>query len=253
MIRPRHNRTTPRSWWDLFLETKGWLALIAGLALLGFTAFSVHNYRLAADLEAHGIWLPAEISNKRIRRGDDNDDYLVTFTYEVAGIIYSKQRDTGARYYRTVALGDEVQVKVAPHRPTTMEYREGQTHSTAILLQVIAGIAGALGCFGLWYSGSKANSAVLARKRGRRTTATIDSFTEMKNSGKPTGRGYMVFHTDDGLRGESLTGNIHHLRALGVGTKIVVFVRGKDVWWEGDTGPRAERHSTMPEVTRDDA
>lgn len=251
MIEPRHNRSHPTPWMELFLATKGWFALIAGVALLAFTLFSVNNYRTAKAFETSGEWMTAEITAMRIRRGDDNDDYLVTFAYDVAGRSFERQRDTGRSYYRAHSIGDAVQIKILPQRPEKFEYSEGQTHTQAKWMQIIAGIAGLVGCGVLWRSGSKANSGVLARKLGVRTTATIDGFVDIKNSGKPTGQGYMMFRTKDGLRGQSLNADIRTLRALGRETEIVVFVRGKDVWWEGDVGPRAERQSEMPVVPRD--
>lgn len=251
-IKPRHNRTKPTSWFDLFLATKGWFALIGGIAALALTIFSINSYKTAADLAAHGVWVPAEITRKRISRGENSDDYLVTFEYRADDRTFERQRDTGRGYYRAHDVGDQVQIKILPARPKVFEFREGQTQSSAVTQQIFAGIAGIVGCVMLWLGGSKANSGVLARRKGRRTVATISGFVEEKKSGKPTGRGYMIFHTEDGLRGESLSANIDRLRALGTGTKIVVFVRGRDVWWEGDVGPREERPSPVPDVRPDD-
>ncbi|MEL6573840.1 MAG: hypothetical protein AAFQ64_19485 [Pseudomonadota bacterium] len=250
MITPRHDRTKPTPWFDLFWATKGWFAIIGGAAALAFTIFSVNTYKTAADFAARGVWVSAEITRMRISRSDDDTDYLVTFRYHVDGKGYSRQRDTGSGYYRAHEVGDMVEIKILPNRPKTFEYREGQTQSSAVVMQIIAGVAGIVGCGMLWHSGSKANNAVLARRKGRRTVATIEGFVDIKNSGKPTGRGYMMFRTADGLRGQSLNGDIRKLRALGSDTEIVVFVRGKDVWWEGDVGPRAEHQSKLPRVPR---
>lgn len=232
------------------MATSGWFSLLGGIVALALTVFSVTTYRAAAAFDTQGVWITAAITEKRIRSGDDSKDYLVTFQYRVDGRQYDRERDTGRSYYDAHEIGDDVPIKILPDRPEQFEYREGQTRSSAVILQVVAGVAGVLGCALLWFSGSKANSAVLARRAGRKTVATITNFVEHKNSGKPTGRGYMIFHTEDGLRGESLSGDINRLRALGSGTKIDVFVRGKDVWWEGDVGPRAERRSSLPRVPR---
>lgn len=83
--------------------------------------------------------------------------------------------------------------------------------------------------------------------RGVTATATITNIVERKKSGWPTGRGYMQFRTVGGLTGESLDASIRTFQALGRGTQIVVFVRGQDVWWEGDVGPRVP--SQLPKVT----
>lgn len=249
-IKPRHTLTHPVSWMDLFWATKGWLAMIAGVALLIFTLVSVNKYRLAHEFATTGVWTTAEITKMRTRRSDDDTDYLVTFAYQAGTRQLSRERDTGGSYYRRHDVGDQVDVKYLPQRPTKFEYKDGQTHSSAQVFQIIAGIAGVLGCGVLWWSGSKANKAVLARRYGVRSVATIERFVEHKNSGKPTGRGYMIFRTKDGLRGESLNGNIRELRALGSGTEIVVFVRGRDVWWEGDVGPREARTTPIPDVER---
>lgn len=117
------------------------------------------------------------------------------------------------------------------------------------MTQMIGGIVGLFGLGLLWFSGSRVNSAVLARRKGYRTTATIQRFVERKNSGKPTGRGYMIFETEDRKRGQSLDHNIKKLRRLGSGSQIVVFVRREDVWWEGDIGPRTKVLRYFPKMT----
>lgn len=251
MVKPRHDRTRPVPWMDLFWATRGWLAVIAGAAMLGFTLISVAQYRLAHQFATQGVWSTAEITAMRISRNDDNTDYDVTFRYDAEGRKFRSVRDTGKTYYEAHSVGDTVEIKYLPARPSRFEYREGQTHQGAKVMQITAGVAGVLGCGLLWWSGSKANRAILARRRGRRTVAQIDSFVEHRNKGRTTGKGYMTFHTSDGQRGKSLTNDIETLRELGQLSEIVVYVRGKDVWWEGDVGPRADRPTPIPDVDPD--
>lgn len=248
-LKPRHDLKEPRSWWDLFLRLKGWIAMIAGVVLLFFTVISVINYINAERLTTEGIWTDALVQEAWIERGDENDSYLIRFAYDVDGTAYVAKRSVKRSYFYSHSEGSQTQIKYWPENPSLMEHVEGDTRGGAIALQIAALMAGLLACGMLWWSGGKAAKGVLSRKHGVRTTAKILRIVEYKNSGKPTGRGHMVFRTENGVEGESLTHRTRKLKALGIGSEIVVFERGKDVWWEGDVGPRAEHDSDLPEVT----
>lgn len=227
---------------------RGWLALIAAVVLLVLTFVSVKFYRDAQRLEENGLWTKATIIDRWINYGDESDSYHARFFYEVPGVSYKQDRNVGSSYYREHHVGEVVDIKYWSVDPSLFEFKEGQMHTSARWIQIAALVTGIAGCGLLWYAGSRANSAVLSRRRGERTTATIMDFIERKNSGKPTGRGYMKLETEDGKRGESLDHDINKLLALGRGNRVVVYVRGNDVWWEGDVGPRQTHESRIPTV-----
>ena len=248
VIEPRHDRKSPRSWLGLFWAVRGWLALIAGVILLFLTFVSVKFYADGQRLAENGLWTQAIVVEKWVDRSGDNDSYHARFSYTVEGNTYLGDRNVGYSYYRQHSEGAAVDVKYWSKGPSLFEYKEGQLQNSARWMQVGALISGVFGCGLLWYSGTRVNSAVLSRRRGQRTTATVLGFVERKNSGRPTGRGFMIFETADGKRSESLDQDIKTLRALGRGSQIVVYVRGNDVWWEGDVGPRKTIESNIPRV-----
>lgn len=126
----------------------------------------------------------------------------------------------------------------------------GDNRTTGRSLQILSGIAGIVALALLWWRGMKTNRGMLARRHGDRTGATIREIVERKSSGRATGKGYMVWVTDDGLRGESLDRPIADLERLGVNSRIVIYRRGDDTWWEGDVGPRAYDAGRVPKVPR---
>ncbi len=249
MIEPRHDLKWPRPWAGLFFAARGWVSLLAGLVLIGITVFSANYYLKAQRLETNGAWVSAEIVAMRISRGDDSDSYFATFTYQVEDRDYRKEKNVGSRYYRRHGVGDSVKIKYWISGPQLFEVTAGNYQKSARVMQFVALGSGIVALGALWYSGGRANSAVLARRKGYRTIAKITNIVERKNSGKPTGRGYMIFQTPENKRGESLDHNIRKLRALGTGTEIVVYVRKDDVWWEGDVGPRDSVPRDFPKVT----
>lgn len=248
-ITPRHDRTEPRPWIELFWGYAGWISLLCAAVLLVLTLVSVNAYRDANRLESDGQWTTAEIVRMRISSGDDSDSYFATFAYTVDDEVFAGEKNVGRSYYQQHDVGDHHDVHYWRQGPDLFELHVGDRKGNAILMQIIALVVGLIGCAALWYSGSKANKAVLARKLGVRTTARIERFVERKNSGTPTGAGYMIFRTADGLRGESLDRSMRELRKLGTGTDVIVYVRKGHVVWEGDVGPRANSPSMRPVVS----
>ncbi len=250
-IKPRHDRTAPRGWFSLFWAAGGLIAMIGGVFLLGATYFSVSNYAKAARFDANGVAATATATERRIRRDpdpEDSDDYYVTFAYDAAGEPVVIERKVTRSFYHSADQGTQHSIRYLPQSPRVMEYYVGEMRDKARGTQIFALVAGLLALIGLWYFGRRANSAILTRKYGYKTTARISDFVERKRSGRRTGRGYMIFHTEDGLRGESLDHSIGTLRALGAGSEVIVYVRKGTVWWEGDVGPRRLDRSRVPKV-----
>ncbi|MFT5065364.1 MAG: hypothetical protein ACI9TA_000978 [Reinekea sp.] len=248
MIEPRHDLKQPRSWGDLFFDMKGWLVLIAAVILAILTWASTVSYKNAHLFETEGVTVIGEVTAKRTRRSDDKTNYYVKFAYVVDANRYGAERKVGRNFDTSKDVGDPTDIIYWVKDPRKFEYIAGKTARDAVSQQILAGVVGVVALGIIWSLGGKTNRAVLARRRGRRTTATIAQIVERKNSGRPTGRGYMIFRTTGGKAGESLDHPIRTLHALGTGTAIVVFVRGNDVWWEGDVGPRAPVPSQLPKV-----
>lgn len=210
------------------------------------------NYINAERFEARGVITQAEVIGKRIdyaTHSNDGDDYYVTFDFD-AGQVVRREGSVKSSFYRSVSRGGTTPIRYLPNTPKKLEYYVGEYRDKGNTTQIVAGVVGIIGLGLLWFIRGKANSAVLTRRWGHRTTATITGFVEHKNSGRPTGRGYMIWKTESGVRGESMDRSIHELRALKTGTKIIVYERKGASWWEGDVAPRKYPDSGLPNVSR---
>jgi len=252
-LKPRHDLTEPRSWFAIFFSAGGVFAIFAAVALLVFTGISVWSYAEAQRFDREGIETTAVVIDRRIvRDSEGSNDYYATFSFEAGGKEYRIEKSVSRSFHRANPERSTSTIRYLRSNPRKTEHFVGENAQEGRVLQIIAGVAGLVALGLLWYFGQRTNRAVLARRWGRRTTATITGFVERKKSGKPTGKGYMIWNLADGTRGESLDRNIHVLRALGKGTEIIVYVRKGDSWWEGDVGPRFVPDSSIPKVSQDD-
>lgn len=249
-VPPKHDLTEPRPWIWLFLAYSGWITILAAIVAIGVTLFSVVSYQSAARFERVGVVIDAEVTSLRIDRSGDDDSYYATFRFDADGLIVSRERGVSRTFYREADQGDLVEIRYLPDDPRNFETYVGQKRRHAVVSQAVAGVAGLISLLTLWILGQKANRAVLARRLGHRTVAVVQTVVETKVSGRPSGKGYMVWRTADGVRGESLTHPIGKLRAIGEGAQINVYVRRKHSVWEGDVGPRVEADSNLPRVPR---
>ncbi len=192
----------------------------------------------------------AEVIDREIDRGGDDTSYYITVRFVVDNAVIEDQRSVSQSLYRDTRVGGLHEVRYLPSDPRKFETFVGQRKQQAVLLQVIAGGVGVVSLLALWFFGGRANRAILARRLGRQEIATITSIVETKNSGTPTGRGYLIWKGPDGLRGESLMHPIGKLRAIGVDAKINIYTRKGFSVWEGDVGPRHFDDSRLPKVDR---
>lgn len=214
------------------------------------TVWSVKLHLDAHHLEEDGDWVAAQIVDKRAGTDKKSNRYYATVAYKVSGNRYEFERNVEKTFFDQHDLHASVDIKYWKQDPQTFDFIENQTKKSAQWRQGIALGIGILGLMIFWKAGSRTNSAVLARKGGRITTATIQSVVERTGQyGGKTGKGQMSFVTKDGVAGQSLERNIGNLLDLGVGTEIVVFVRNGEAWWEGDVGPRAKVPSQLPKVS----
>jgi hypothetical protein len=245
----QHRLTEPRSWFSLFRATGGWIALVAGVLLLGLTLFSVSQYRLAASFDIRGIEAAATITSGRIVKGDESDDHYATFAYVAAGEQAMVVEEKVSRsFYRGMTIGDTQVIRYLPERPEKMEYYIGKTRSDARWIQVVALFAGIGGLVALWYSGNTVNRAIKARRHGVLTPVTVDRIVETKDDDdKPSGKG-QIHWSGAGLAGRSLPHPMSDFASITPGDTIQVFMFNGEGWWEGDVGPRARVPSALPVV-----
>ncbi len=250
-VPPEHDLTEPRSWFSLFRAKGGALVIIAGAFCLLMTLISVNGYRNAIQFERTGVTIVAEAVDRRIRSDSDGaDDYYITYRYIVDDVTYEKSRKVSHSQYSLARPGSTHTIRYLPHRPEKFETYVGEARDDARGFQMIAGFAGVGGLIGLWFYGNRTNRSVLTRKYGYRSVATIEAITETKNSGRPSGRGYLIWRTEGGMRGESLMHPIGKLRAIGIGNLINVYIRKDHSVWEGDVGPQKLSDSQLPKVGR---
>jgi len=226
----------------------GW-AIGAAAVLLVVTFISVVQYLNAERLNAEGVWTEATVVRKWISRGGDSpDDYMLKLQFLVSSEEYYQDVEVSRNEYQQTLRGDQKKLKYWPTNPDISEFRAGETQRSARWLQVIALVSGVLSVFILWFVGHKSSRAVLARRYGFLTKATIENIVERKKSGEPTGFGYMQFRSQSGAMGESLNRSMRDLLLLGIGAEIDVFEREGELWWEGDVGPRAKVPRDFPKV-----
>ncbi len=249
-VPPKHNRTAPRSWMSLFWANRGAFSVIAALVSVVVTLISIFAYQSAAQFERIGVVAEAQVIARRVDRSGDDDDYYITFRFDADQQTVTRESEVSRSYHRRVAPGETVDIRYLPHDPHEFETYVGEKRDNAVMAQVMAGVAGLVSLVALWFLGGKVNKAVLTRRLGYRAVAKVSRVVETKNSGRPSGNGYMQWRTADGVTGESLTHKIGKLRAIGVGAEINVYVRKGYSVWEGDVGPQHEVESNLPKVPR---
>ncbi|MDG1768323.1 MAG: hypothetical protein P8H36_02730 [Yoonia sp.] len=168
MIKPRHSRTSPRPWIEIFMALKGCFAVIAGVVAVFLTIQSVIGYRDAQRLANDGAWTRAQIVAQRAIHDDDKTTYYVTLRFDVASQSVRKERSVGSSYYRAHPVGSQVQVKYWTGGPKLFELREGQTKGGAVGTQWLALAVGIAALAAIWFPGRKTNAAVLSRRYGHR-------------------------------------------------------------------------------------
>ncbi len=250
LVRPKHHEhTSPLSWWSIYVSAGGGFAILLVVALVVMTVLSVGKYRDAARLLNEGADVTATVAQRRIDKDDSDKDYFITVQFEVGGRDVRYEREVSRSFFYTRAVvGRQIPVRYWTKDADLFDLEPGATRKKAWKYQIFALIAGVAALVGFWWTGSKAARGVLARRLGVQTTATVSGWVERKNSGRPTGKGYMMFRTLDGQKGQSLDHPIRRFQAIGVGGTITVYVRENDVWWEGDVGPRALPPPSVPRV-----
>lgn len=237
--RRKHGRRVPRGWFSLFTRLGGWLSLIAGAGLLLATFFSALSVHLADRLDDAAGYATATITGKSVIGDRDAPDALrVSFKYKTEAGGQTAETDVDAAFFDSVRVGSEHPVRYLRADPSVLELEPRQTKSAGRGLRIIGLVLGLFGLWMLWRSGQRANAAILARRDGEkryaRVTGVVD--TGLRINGRARGR--LTWQEPDGQTGESLMRDLSGLKDVyKPGDRIVVFRRGKDVFWEGDVGP----------------
>jgi hypothetical protein len=237
----------PRSWLSLFMASGGFMAVALSLFVIFATIMGSMALRQAVQFDQIGMWTTATIAETRIRR-DDGTDYLARFEFSVGGIEVSAERNVGASYFRANPEGATVDIKYLPNQPQSFEFKEGSTQAVAKVAQKLALLLGIGALAAIWFPGYKAARGVLARRFDWIGTARVTDIVEVPKKRGPPSRGYMKFQDSEGRIGTSFCYPLPDLHTLGIGNQISVFVRSKEIWWEGDTGRRARVPSQLPKV-----
>lgn len=243
MYRRKHDRLLPRSWWSLFLAYGGWAALIFGAILVLLTFVSATQLAIADRLDVDGRFTSATVLSKRIVESTDSDgdttyDYYVTFRFKTAQGGHEIQNSVSRSYYFGVAEGEPVTIRYLRSDPTIMEHEIGSYRSGGIVARWIGLIMGVLGLLVLYFGGNRAARAILTRRYGEKRMATVMGIRELNVKTNNRRQARLQWREEDGQTGESYMRRLSDLSGLyRAGDQVVVFRRGKHVYWEGDVGP----------------
>lgn len=254
MATPHHSLTKPKTTLSIFINAGGGMSIVLAALLVICTLISVQNYKNAARLEAEGVETVATVTARDIKRhrntetGRTTTSYRLTFQFVAVEQTYTHIDSVSAVVFEHYQIGQTVPFWYWPQDPRVAERVQGETFESAQQTQQIALFAGLAGVCALWWFGRKAVNAVLARRFGLRTTGHVGQLVEHRRKGRRTGKGHMVFHTPNGVRGVSFTNYMSYLNGIGVGATVRVYQYKSTAFWEGDVGPRILPRSSVPEV-----
>jgi hypothetical protein len=215
---------------------------ILAVLAVAFSVFSSAEGRDARLLEAEGRMTEAEIVEKWIVRGDDDDadDYLVRLRFaDARGQVHTVREDIGARRWNRLETGDTLPVRYAESDPSVIETREGETARTALWLGIAAAAMGAAALGLTARALRRAASLIRAARRGEVREARV---TDHARTGTTINkvRQYRLAWTDaTGAEGRSMLHPLDRLAPWPPGSVAVVYAdpRTGDTFWEEDIAP----------------
>lgn len=239
----KHDQTSPKSWFRLFMRFGGWVAIILGVLLIIMTLVAESRLWMADQLDADGRHARAVVMDKRTEvsidsDGDRSTEYFMTFRYKTRDGGMEAEVEVDETFYWDVAKEDEHVIRYLRTSPETIEYKDGYYRRSGIVFRTIGLVLGIAGLAGLWFFGGKASRAIRARRFGEKRLATVTEIAETNVEINEKRQARLVWVEDDGQTGRSLMRDERYLSArYKAGDKIVVFRLGDDVHWEGDVGP----------------
>lgn len=233
----------PVSFFRLFWRMGGWLVLIFGSGFLLLSLVNHFAFGLAERFDAEGIETSAQVIDRYYTESVDSDgDKTITYYLEIdfktnAGRPMRLKPSVGSALYNRTRIGDNIPVWYLQSDPSRIETRRGQNRSAATVTQIIGAIFGLLMLGGVWFPGSKAVSALRARRYGRRDMAEVTGLKQTRWKVNEQYRYRLQWRDSDGRNGESLAYRRDRLTPYRVGSKVPVYRGLRRTWWEGDVGP----------------
>jgi len=251
-ITPQHGLTKPRSWFAVFQAHGGYWPPIIGVVCVVLTLLSVASYWSADRYDRLGVVAQAQLFDRRLTKDNKGNDkqYFVTFLFDANGRTIQRERSVPEQVYALAGRRAAHEIRYLPDQPDKFETYVGQVRHDAIVLQTVSGLAGLMGVVLLWVFGSRTNRAILARKYGYRTGATVTTIRQRQKKARSNRAGYLTWITDDGVKGKSLYHPLSKLQSIGKDGRINVYVRKGHSVWEGDVGPAEIPDSSVPKIGR---
>ena len=247
----RQIATSPVSLFSLFWRMGGWISLIFLAIFAILTLISLSAYHTAARFETEGLRTTAEVTDRYFRESRDSDGdrtvtyYLVLDYTTQAGQDMNVHRSVGSSLYNRTQVGAVMPVWYLASEPDRLELSQGETHTGAVVAQIIGLVFAVAFLIGLWFWGGRAVAAPRARRYGAREHVTVTG-VEPSSVTVNKQRLYRVHWREaSGRTGQSMLYRPDALAQIGRGTEITVYQGIKRAWWEGDVGPRAPEYEAQ--------
>ncbi|MEL6645828.1 MAG: DUF3592 domain-containing protein [Pseudomonadota bacterium] len=248
----KHDRDKPRGWFSLFFRLGGWVSLIIALVMMVVAGLMVGYARSAMLFERDGVTTQARILERR-REVEWNDGeatrtYFVRFFFDTPTMhTVNVERAVPMHVYDETVVGEPRDIRYLPYEPERFEHTVGLNATNGRIARMVGWAVGAIGLGTLWFFGMKTNRAILARRYGEELVAEVTEMRRLKIEVNGRQQARLHWRLPDGTDGRSLMRDASQLVVYNPGDLITVFRRGRDMWWDGDVGPRAEETWTALE------
>ena len=241
----KHDSDTPRGWFSLFFRLGGWVSLIIALVMMVVAGLMVGYARSAMLFERDGVTTQARILERRkeVERNDGKatHTYFVRFFFDTPTLhSVNVERVVPMQGYVEAVVGEPRDIRYLPYAPERFEHTVGMTAGNGRIARMVGWVVGAVSLGTLWFFGMKTNRAILARRFGDELVAEVTEMRRLKIEVNGRQQARLYWRLPDGTEGRSLMRDASQLVVYNAGDAITVFRRGREMWWEGDVGPRAE-------------
>lgn len=247
----KHDRDRPRGWFGLFFRLGGWLSLIAALVMMVMAGLMLGYARSAMLFDRDGVTTQAQILHRRSEvewdDGEATRTYFVRFSFDTPTMhTVNVERVVPLRVYDETVVGQRRDIRYLPYEPEQFEHTVGINATNGRISRMVGWAVGAIGLGTLWFFGMKTNRAILARQHGEELVAEVTEVRRLKIEVNGRQQARLHWRLPDGAEGRSLMRDANGLVMYAPGDRITVFRRGRDMWWEGDVGPRGAGGWTRP-------
>ncbi len=121
------------------------ISLLMGILILAIPlAFAVHSWRSYQALSERQAMASAEITDKRISRGEDTDTYYITYSFTYPDRNgepqqYRKEISTSADTFRQTQIGQRIRVYFTPDDPTISQTTPVAISDTFVPTAILVG------------------------------------------------------------------------------------------------------------------